>query len=267
MNHDRAPKRTLEVNFETELPCKLAKCKTSQDTDEIAKENCSIRKPNLSYIAMISMAIQSVPSKQMLLSEIYEWISKNYPYYKMEDKSWRNSIRHNLSLNECFIKSGRSESGKGSYWSIHPANIEDFGNGDFRRRQARRRVRKCDDELRMLCKPCYASGDSVLTSQPSHSQVKLYSGYVPMSRTYVSTGYLTSIFGTAPIRTKDEQNRNAQQTDRFVLPNEVIPPTLQTFPGSLTGSPGGGENDTPSVSVNVNVNLDGFQQQFRKVQL
>ena len=47
-----------------------------------------------------------------------------------------------MSLNECFIKAGRSENGKGNYWAIHPANLEDFANGDFRRRRARRRVRR-----------------------------------------------------------------------------------------------------------------------------
>lgn len=99
-------------------------------------------KPTHSYIALIAMAILSNPSKKMILGDIYQYISDNFPYYRNKDKSWRNSIRHNLSLNECFIKAGRSENGKGNYWAIHPANLEDFANGDFRRRRARRRVRR-----------------------------------------------------------------------------------------------------------------------------
>lgn len=47
-----------------------------------------------------------------------------------------------ISLNDCFIKSGRSANGKGHYWAIHPANMEDFRKGDFRRRKAQRKVRK-----------------------------------------------------------------------------------------------------------------------------
>ncbi|ESP05636.1 hypothetical protein LOTGIDRAFT_69928, partial [Lottia gigantea] len=96
-------------------------------------------KPGHSYIALISMAILESTEKKVLLGDIYSYIMTKFPYYNNQDKAWKNSIRHNLSLNECFIKNGRAENGKGNYWSIHPACLEDFSKGDFRRRQARRR--------------------------------------------------------------------------------------------------------------------------------
>ncbi|KAK3097420.1 hypothetical protein FSP39_009522 [Pinctada imbricata] len=99
-------------------------------------------KPNHSYIGLIAMAILSSRDKKLVLSDIYQWILDNYPYFRTRGPGWRNSIRHNLSLNDCFIKSGRSANGKGHYWAIHPANIDDFQKGDFRRRRAQRRVRK-----------------------------------------------------------------------------------------------------------------------------
>lgn len=99
-------------------------------------------KPNHSYIGLIAMAILSHRDKKLVLSDIYQWILDNYPYFRTRGPGWRNSIRHNLSLNDCFIKSGRSANGKGHYWAIHPANVEDFEKGDFRRRRAQRRVRK-----------------------------------------------------------------------------------------------------------------------------
>ena len=100
-------------------------------------------KPTSSYIALIGMAINSNPTNKMLLSQIYDFITHNYSYYRnRKDNSWRNSIRHNLSFNECFVKSERSTDGKGFYWSIHPANLEDFKQENFSRRHAITKIRE-----------------------------------------------------------------------------------------------------------------------------
>ncbi|KAH8275961.1 hypothetical protein KR026_008200 [Drosophila bipectinata] len=99
-------------------------------------------KPQHSYIGLIAMAILGSAEMKLVLSDIYQFILDNYPYFRSRGPGWRNSIRHNLSLNDCFIKSGRSANGKGHYWAIHPANMEDFRKGDFRRRKAQRKVRK-----------------------------------------------------------------------------------------------------------------------------
>ncbi|GAB0091208.1 uncharacterized protein DMENIID0001_060220 [Sergentomyia squamirostris] len=99
-------------------------------------------KPQHSYIGLIAMAILSSPDSKLVLSDIYQYILDNYPYFRSRGPGWRNSIRHNLSLNDCFVKAGRSANGKGHYWAIHPANVDDFRKGDFRRRKAQRKVRK-----------------------------------------------------------------------------------------------------------------------------
>ncbi|KAM8873732.1 forkhead box Q2 [Spinachia spinachia] len=107
----------------------------------------SADKPNQSYIALISKAILASKQKKLLLCDIYQWIMDQYPYFKSKDKNWRNSVRHNLSLNDCFVKAGRSDNGKGHFWAIHPTNYWDFSNGDYQCRRARRRVRRVAGQL------------------------------------------------------------------------------------------------------------------------
>ncbi|VDI02347.1 Hypothetical predicted protein [Mytilus galloprovincialis] len=98
-------------------------------------------KPRYSYISMITKAVLSKKSRKIVLQDIYQYIMNTFPFYKNKEKAWRNSVRHNLSINECFIKIGRSGNGKGNFWSIHPSYIDDFIKGDFRLRQARRRTK------------------------------------------------------------------------------------------------------------------------------
>ncbi|KAK9752519.1 FHA domain [Popillia japonica] len=96
-------------------------------------------KPPYSYAQLIVQAIASAPDKQLTLSGIYSYITKNYPYYRTADKGWQNSIRHNLSLNRYFIKVPRSqeEPGKGSFWRIDPQSESKLIEQAFRRRRQR----------------------------------------------------------------------------------------------------------------------------------
>uniref|UniRef100_A0A3P9HWT2 Forkhead box B1 n=2 Tax=Oryzias TaxID=8089 RepID=A0A3P9HWT2_ORYLA len=102
----------------------------------------SDQKPPYSYISLTAMAIQSCPEKMLPLSEIYKFIMDRFPYYRENTQRWQNSLRHNLSFNDCFIKIPRrpDQPGKGSFWALHPNCGDMFENGSFLRRRKRFKV-------------------------------------------------------------------------------------------------------------------------------
>ncbi|BFZ55425.1 hypothetical protein PYCC9005_002466 [Savitreella phatthalungensis] len=74
-----------------------------------------------SYARLITYAIAHSETGKMSLSEIYDFCLEHFPYFsKQASTGWKNSVRHNLSLNKLFVKIPRPvhESGKGAYWAL-----------------------------------------------------------------------------------------------------------------------------------------------------
>ena len=61
-------------------------------------------KPPYSFSCLIFMAIEDNPDKKLPVKDIYNWILTHFPYFQKAPTGWKNSVRHNLSLNKCFRK-------------------------------------------------------------------------------------------------------------------------------------------------------------------
>ena len=133
------PQPTNHTNVRNETPLEAPspkKQKLENEFFELAQHKflgrSENRKSPLPYIGMIAEAINSSPDKKMVLSEIYAHMERNFFQYLSGKPRWRNTVRHNLSFHNCFVKCECSRRGNRShFWSIHPEYIEQFKRGNF----------------------------------------------------------------------------------------------------------------------------------------
>uniref|UniRef100_A0A674BYK7 Forkhead box protein G1 n=1 Tax=Salmo trutta TaxID=8032 RepID=A0A674BYK7_SALTR len=95
----------------------------SSSSSSLSQRDLLKSKPPFSFSLLIYMAIEQSPSKRLPVKDIYGWIVQHFPYFSSAPTGWKNSVRHNLSLNKCFRKVERSLgklNGKGSLWCVDP---------------------------------------------------------------------------------------------------------------------------------------------------
>jgi len=100
----------------------------SQNTNgQESKEN-GFPKPAYSYSCLIALALKNSHTGSMSVSEIYKFMCEHFPYFKNAPSGWKNSVRHNLSLNKCFEKIEKPATNgnqrKGCLWAMNPTKVQ-----------------------------------------------------------------------------------------------------------------------------------------------
>jgi len=85
---------------------------------------------HFSYRDMIRICLETKEDKRMQLNQIYDWIVDTVPYFRSknsptESTGWKNSIRHNLSLQTEFVKIPCKDDPRQSTWTIEECLSEE----------------------------------------------------------------------------------------------------------------------------------------------
>ncbi|XP_060691690.1 forkhead box protein P1-B isoform X2 [Hemiscyllium ocellatum] len=83
-------------------------------------KNADVRPP-FTYASLIRQAILESPEKQLTLNEIYNWFTRMFAYFRRNAATWKNAVRHNLSLHKCFV---RVENVKGAVWTVDEVEFQ-----------------------------------------------------------------------------------------------------------------------------------------------
>lgn len=201
-------------------------------------------KPPYSYIALIAMAIRDSAGGRLTLAEINEYLMSKFPFFRGSYTGWRNSVRHNLSLNDCFVKVLRDPSrpwGKDNYWMLNPNSEYTFADGVFRRRRKRLSHRAAAPAPGLRPEeagsPPAAAPPPPAPAAPASPRAR---SPARQERRAIPAGKFSSSFAIDSILSKPFRSRRDADSPGARLPWGAAPcPPLTPYPALLPGAPGG----------------------------
>jgi len=220
--HTRYASMPLSRGVEPEVIVPETTASLSSDADhllattQVRQGAGTATRPPYSYVALIAMAIASAPGGRATLADIYRYISTCFPYFRLRGadpavRRWQNSIRHNLSLNDCFVRVDRRRApsvdgktsraaGNGGFWTLHPLCRNMFADGSLLRRARRFRAPRTSQRVSDISSRTLPAPDV----SPSRSGRR---GYIAFP------GYVTQRFRS------DDSNANTHTEHIYAIGN------------------------------------------------
>ncbi|CAJ0966418.1 unnamed protein product [Ranitomeya imitator] len=128
-------------------------------------------KPPYSFLDLIMMALENAPEKKLTSHQIFTYVVERFPFYRMDQAGWKNSIRHTLSVNNCFKRVARDKciKGQGCYWTLDQSCTKIQNNGKLTGQRKKynydsNRYKKMDDKNNVKSPRSSPTLDSRLTA-------------------------------------------------------------------------------------------------------
>nr|XP_054768565.1 forkhead box protein D3-like [Lytechinus pictus] len=252
---DSPPSRLSSRSVQTEDVADDETVKDDKEKKEIDDDKPDpSQKPPFSYVALIAMAIKDSPERKLTLSQIYQYIINKFSYYEKNKKGWQNSIRHNLSLNECFLKIAREGGGgekKGNYWTLDPAYDDMFEKGNYRRR---RRLRRPHRPIAIIDRS-YMSTDGGFPSYPRCIQYgSTWSMCPPPPSTVPTAHQFQPQYPSGPCQLSPSPTPSPRGLMSSSLTSQYSPSSYTQFtPCTISTSPNSGYLSSMGLSQNSSI--------------
>ena len=174
-------------------------------------------RPPFTYKQLIGQALLTEKCSGLPLMDIYSFISKRYPYFKMKNPGWQNSIRHNLSLNKWFEMVPDSNEGRrGSCWRIKEGSkFEEV----LSRKVGQRWIPKAPKSQQIpKCNVCNA----VFNSLPMLYSHKRREGHINVPKSHKCPDCDSEYFTKSHLARHKRQCQIPSEVNESAVPNDLL---------------------------------------------
>ncbi|KAH8835573.1 hypothetical protein DL96DRAFT_67920 [Flagelloscypha sp. PMI_526] len=171
-------------------------------------------KPQHTLPVILRCAILGSPKQRLTIREIYAAMEDKYAYYKTAGTTWKQSVRHHLSLNRLFERQPRPEAdpGFGSYWTVN-----------LLAPPGTKRPRKRGRPTKAAAAAAAIAAKEVIPHPPTVLNATTSTGPQRRLRSTRNTG--TTKPYSASLSDDDEENECRASSEEYETPEEPVPPS------------------------------------------